>query len=329
MGLRAAPGCGDQLDRRRGGLRRAAPAAAAAPAGRVDRGRERAQRRPGDPAGRPPSPAISPTERRTPGGSSSARSPWSWWAGRSIGVLIGYGGAAAAAPGRAAAWPASTRWPLLALCVLGVRRRLAGAHLGVRRGVPVRCGARQRRPAAPLGQHRVRRGHGLPRPDRAVRAARPAGLARDGCSTHWARRCVVGGALLLLARPLSVLLSLVWFRMPWAQQVVRVLGGPARRRPDRPRDLPADLRRAGRDDHLRHRVRAGRRLHPRAGLVAAVGGPAAADRRAGDPPRRRGGVGAAGRAGRRPDAADRARRARACTASTCPSCACPRTPRSC
>ena len=29
---------------------------------------------------------------------------------------------------------------------------------------------------------------------------------------------VVGGALLLVARPLSVVLSLVWFRMPWAQQ---------------------------------------------------------------------------------------------------------------
>ena len=30
---------------------------------------------------------------------------------------------------------------------------------------------------------------------------------------------VVGGALLLLARPLSVLASLVWFRFPWTQQV--------------------------------------------------------------------------------------------------------------
>src|SRR5687767_5003913 len=30
---------------------------------------------------------------------------------------------------------------------------------------------------------------------------------------------VVGGALLLLARPLSVVASLVWFRFPWAQQV--------------------------------------------------------------------------------------------------------------
>jgi cell volume regulation protein A len=29
---------------------------------------------------------------------------------------------------------------------------------------------------------------------------------------------IVGGALLLLARPLSVVVSLVWFRMPWAQQ---------------------------------------------------------------------------------------------------------------
>jgi cell volume regulation protein A len=29
---------------------------------------------------------------------------------------------------------------------------------------------------------------------------------------------VVGGALLLVARPVSVLLSLVWFRIPWAQQ---------------------------------------------------------------------------------------------------------------
>jgi cell volume regulation protein A len=29
---------------------------------------------------------------------------------------------------------------------------------------------------------------------------------------------VVGGALLLVARPVSVVLSLVWFRMPWAQQ---------------------------------------------------------------------------------------------------------------
>jgi cell volume regulation protein A len=30
---------------------------------------------------------------------------------------------------------------------------------------------------------------------------------------------LVGGALLLLARPLSVVASLVWFRLPWAQQV--------------------------------------------------------------------------------------------------------------
>src|SRR3712207_8651478 len=30
---------------------------------------------------------------------------------------------------------------------------------------------------------------------------------------------LVGGALLLVARPLSVALSLVWFRMPWRQQV--------------------------------------------------------------------------------------------------------------
>jgi cell volume regulation protein A len=29
---------------------------------------------------------------------------------------------------------------------------------------------------------------------------------------------IVGGALLLVARPLSVLVSLVWFRMPWSQQ---------------------------------------------------------------------------------------------------------------
>jgi cell volume regulation protein A len=30
---------------------------------------------------------------------------------------------------------------------------------------------------------------------------------------------LIGGALLLVARPLSVVLSLVWFRIPWAQQV--------------------------------------------------------------------------------------------------------------
>jgi cell volume regulation protein A len=45
----------------------------------------------------------------------------------------------------------------------------------------------------------------LASPDRLIDALGPAVL--------------VGGALLLVARPLSVLASLVWFRMPWSQQL--------------------------------------------------------------------------------------------------------------
>ena len=51
---------------------------------------------------------------------------------------------------------------------------------------------------------------------------------------------VAGAALLLVGRPLSVLVSLLWFRFPWPQQAVRLVGRAARRRPDRRRHHPAD-----------------------------------------------------------------------------------------
>ena len=85
-----------------------------------------------------------------------------------------------------------------------------------------------------------------------------------------ARALLIGGALLLLARPLSVLASLVWFRMPLSQQVFISWAGLRGAVPIVLATFPLTAGVPGRDAGLRHGVRAGRRLHPGAGLVAAV-----------------------------------------------------------
>ena len=103
------------------------------------------------------------------------------------------------------------------------------------------------------------------------------GLLADpaGCRRWRCRRSASGWSLLLLARPLSVLLSVRWFRVPLARAGVPVVGGAARRR--------------ARSCWRRSRWRAGvpastesstssfvhrRRVHARAGADAAAGWPA-------------------------------------------------------
>ena len=186
MGVRPAAGRRHQLDGRGGRVRRPASPAAPAPAGRLHRGRERAQRRPGDPPrhggrGRHRRPGVRPVvAHRRRRGARAGRRRRDRWPHRLRGCRT-------AAPGRAAggrllpAGHARAQRPRL---LGGVPR----AHLGVRRRLPVRGRAGQRRAAAPVGQHRLRRGHGVPRPDRAVRAARPARPRRPGCWTRSARR---------------------------------------------------------------------------------------------------------------------------------------------
>ena len=174
---------GALLDRRGGGLLRAAPAAAAAPAGGHAGGRVGHQRRAGGAAGRAAVPRPAPA--RTRGGTSVAAGRLRAGgrrgdrAGRRARRPLG------AAPGRAARRPGCTRspwsgspcWrtpPARSLHASRLPRRLRG-----------RAGAGQRPAAAPAGHPRLRRRAGLAGPDRAVRAARPAGLAAAG----WPRRC--------------------------------------------------------------------------------------------------------------------------------------------
>ena len=58
---------------------------------------------------------------------------------------------------------------------------------------------------------------GVVRPDRALRAARAAGLAEQ-IDEQILPAIVIGLVLLLLARPLSVLVSIAPFRVPWRDQ---------------------------------------------------------------------------------------------------------------
>ena len=108
--------------------------------------------------------------------------------GAVVGLAIGFGGRPAAAPLGA---PAVGLLPARHARSLRARVLLGGpaAHVGLRRGLPLRPGARQRQAAAPVGVHRLRGGHGLPGPDRPVRAAGPAGLPGPAGRRGRARRC--------------------------------------------------------------------------------------------------------------------------------------------
>ena len=217
LGLRPAAGGGHQLHRRRRRLRHAAPAAPPAPGRRLARGGERAQRRPGHPARRPRSPSTSRGSRAGRGGSSASWWSPSWSAGRSIGVGIGFAGAALlrrVGPARGRLLPAGHPGPL--------RARLLGGRPGAHRP----ASSRSTWPASCSATRRCR----TARPASASPRAWPRWprSACSSCSACWSRPArlpdalgpalVVGGALLLLARPLSVVASLVWFRIPWAQQ---------------------------------------------------------------------------------------------------------------
>src|SRR4051794_10106497 len=154
--------------------------------------------------------------------------PAPWWVtvlvvagellgGAAIGLLLGVGGAALL---RRSALPLSGFYPLatLALCVLA----FASASLAHTSGFVAvyLCGLVLGNVALPHRAASLGFAEGmaslaqiglfvmlglLVSPERLPGAVGPALL--------------VGLALLLLARPLSVALSLVWFRMPWAQQV--------------------------------------------------------------------------------------------------------------
>jgi cell volume regulation protein A len=136
--------------------------------------------------------------------------------GAVIGVLAGFGGAALL---RRVALPLSGFYPLatLAVCVLAFATaallHTSGFVAVYLCGLVLGNGAWPHRTAsigfaegmASLAQIGLFVLLGLlVSPDRLEGAVGPA--------------LVVGGALLLLARPLSVVASLAWFRMPWAQQ---------------------------------------------------------------------------------------------------------------
>ncbi|MGY2004667.1 potassium/proton antiporter [Blastococcus sp. SYSU DS1024] len=153
--------------------------------------------------------------------------PGAWWlivlqvvgqlvGGALIGVALGVGGAALL---RRVALPLAGFYPLamLALCVLAFATATLAATSGI---VAVYlCGLVLGNAALPHRAASIGFAEGmatlaqiglfvllglLASPSRLADALLPA--------------LVVGGALLLVARPVSVLLSLVWFRMPWRQQ---------------------------------------------------------------------------------------------------------------
>ena len=120
-----------------------------------------------------------------------------------------------------------------------------------------------------------------------------AGWPRSGCSSCsgcWPRPArldeqlvpalVIGLVLLLVARPLSVLVSVPPFRMPWRDQAFLSWAGLRGAVPVVLATVPLTVGAPGRRLDLRPRLRARRRLHPRPGADPALGGPAAGHRRA-------------------------------------------------
>ena len=165
-------GRGAVVDRRRGGVQRAARG-----------GREQAAaRRPGAGVGNQ---RRAGGARRRParlGRPDHLARPRCWWsyelvAGAVVGYVLGRGGRLGAAPRRAAGdgpVPAGRASP----SACSPTRRAARARLRAARDLRRRAGPRQLQPAAPRRRAVVRRGHGLAGPDRAVRAARALRLAR-------------------------------------------------------------------------------------------------------------------------------------------------------
>ena len=126
-----------------------------------------------------------------------------------VGVAIGFGGRAAAAPARAAAVRASTRWPpWRCACWPSPRRRLAHTSGFV---AVYLCGLVLGNAALPHRAASIGFAEGMASLAQIglfvllglLVVARPAGRARSGPAL------LIGGALLLVARPLSVLASLV------------------------------------------------------------------------------------------------------------------------
>ena len=135
---------------------------------------------------------------RRPGGSTALEIVGELLGGAVVGLADRLRRGPAAAPLGA---PAGRLLPAGHAGAVRARLRLGGpaAHVGLRRRLPLRPGARQRDAAAPVGQRRVRRGHGLAGPDRPVRAARSPRLARPAAPRRSVPALLVGGALLLVA----------------------------------------------------------------------------------------------------------------------------------
>ena len=253
------------------------------------------------------------------GGAGRRRRDRAWRSGSAARWLLRRLGAAA---GRA-----STRWPpSRCACSRSPRRRLAHTSGFV---AVYLCGLVLGNAALPhrAAQHRLRRG-AWPRWPRSGCSCCSA------CSSRPSRlvdalgpALLIGGALLLVARPLSVLASLAWFRVPWSQQVFISWAGLRGAVPIVLATFPLDRRTCPAPRSSSTPCSCWSSSSP---LVQGWSLPRVArrlrHRHPGDPAGRRRGVRAAGRARRRPDADDRCRPAPGCTASTCPSCGCPRTP---
>ena len=243
--------------------------------------------------------------------------------GAVVGLVIGFGGVQLL---RRSALPLSGFYPLatLALCVLA----FSSADLLHTSGFVAvyLCGLVLGNASCRTGRPRSASPRAWPRWPRSACSCCWGCWSRPcGWPTRSARRCSSGARCCWSPVRCRWWLSLVWFRFPWAQQLFISWAGLRGAVPIVLATFPLTARGARRGVRLRHRVRAGRRLHAGAGLVPALGRPPPGDRHPADAPRRRGRVRAVGRARRRPDADDRAP-GPGCTACTCRSCACRRTP---
>ena len=140
-------------------------------------------------------------------------------AGAVIGIALGWlGGRRRCAGPRC---PSTGLYPLatIAVCVLAYTAGDLAHASGFLAIYICRARARQRRPAAPGGHPVVRRGAGLARADRPVRAARAVRLSPARLLDALVPALVAGAVLVLFARPLSVVAAALPFRVPWREQV--------------------------------------------------------------------------------------------------------------